>query len=86
MELMEQMGIELTPAAEEIGVHDTQLTACSDACFMTTRPGQTWWTPLFLKITSAATDETFESLPIPAGSHLNSLIGILTSTSSSPAL
>ena len=38
-----------TAEAEEIGVHETQLTACSDACFMTTRPGQTWYERTFME-------------------------------------
>ena len=34
--------------AEAIGVHKTQLTACSDACFMTTRPGNGWYDRTFM--------------------------------------
>lgn len=40
----------ITPAeAEQISVHQTQLTACSDACFMTTRPGRTWYERTFME-------------------------------------
>ena len=37
------------PEAERIGVHETQLNACSDACFMTTRPGDTWYERTFME-------------------------------------
>lgn len=32
-----------------LNVHESQLTACSDACFMTTRPGQTWYERTFME-------------------------------------
>ena len=35
--------------AETIGVHPTQLTACSDACFMTARPGNGWYDRTFME-------------------------------------
>jgi len=35
--------------AEANGVHKTQLNACSDACFMTTRPGNTWYDRTFME-------------------------------------
>ncbi len=35
--------------AAEMGVHETQLTACSDACFMTSRPGETWYERTFME-------------------------------------
>ena len=39
-----------TPAElETVSVHETQLTACSDACFMTTRPGHTWYERTFME-------------------------------------
>ena len=34
---------------EEIGVHETQLTSCSDACFMTTRAGNSWYDRTFME-------------------------------------
>jgi len=35
--------------AEAIDVHETQLSACSDACFMTTRPGQAFYERTFME-------------------------------------
>lgn len=35
--------------AEHIGVHQTQLSACSDACFMTARPGNDWYDRTFME-------------------------------------
>lgn len=35
--------------AAAIGVHETQLTACSDACFMTARPGNAWYDRTFME-------------------------------------
>jgi hypothetical protein len=35
--------------AESIGVHETQLNACSDACFMTARPGNSWYDRTFME-------------------------------------
>ncbi len=32
-----------------IGVHENQLTSCSDACFMTTRPGNLWYDRTFME-------------------------------------
>jgi hypothetical protein len=34
---------------EQIDVHETQLTACSDACFMTARPGNDWYDRTFME-------------------------------------
>ena len=34
---------------DAIGVHQTQLNACSDACFMTTRPGNDWYDRTFME-------------------------------------
>lgn len=34
---------------EAVGVHHTQMNACSDACFMTTRPGNTWYDRTFME-------------------------------------
>ena len=34
---------------ERMDVHETQLSACSDACFMTTRPGNTWYDRTFME-------------------------------------
>lgn len=39
-------------SAEELAtldVHETQLTACSDACFMTARPGNDWYDRTFME-------------------------------------
>jgi hypothetical protein len=35
--------------ARAIGVHETQLDACSDACFMTARPGSAWYDRTFME-------------------------------------
>ena len=35
--------------AAAIGVHATQLAACSDACFMTARPGNNWYDRTFME-------------------------------------
>jgi hypothetical protein len=35
--------------AQQLEVHETQLSACSDACFMTTRPGQNWYDRTFME-------------------------------------
>ena len=35
--------------AARLQVHETQLTACSDACFMTTRPGDSWYERTFME-------------------------------------
>ncbi|MBT4101740.1 MAG: hypothetical protein HOE86_29065 [Gemmatimonadetes bacterium] len=34
---------------EQMSVHETQLTACSDACFMTARPGNSWYDRTFME-------------------------------------
>ena len=35
--------------AEGLQVHETQLSDCSDACFMTTRPGRDWYDRTFME-------------------------------------
>lgn len=35
--------------ADSVHVHKTQRNECSDACFMTTRPGQTWYDRTFME-------------------------------------
>ena len=35
--------------AEAIGVHKTQVSSCSDACFMTSRPGNCWYDRTFME-------------------------------------
>lgn len=34
---------------DALDLHPTQRTSCSDACFMTTRPGQTWYERTFME-------------------------------------
>ncbi|MBT3342748.1 MAG: hypothetical protein HN712_13580 [Gemmatimonadetes bacterium] len=46
---MDQRSAVSPAAVEQMDVHPTQLTACSDACFMTARPGNAWYDRTFME-------------------------------------